>query len=284
MIRKTIPVPIPGREYDITVGEGLFDALGDSPVKPFVDGRACLIVSDSNVAPLYGDACESLLRACGATEVHCTEFPAGEESKTLATVSTFYGTCVDRGLDRKSLIVALGGGVTGDMAGFLAATYMRGIDFIQIPTSLLAQVDSSVGGKTGVDLPEGKNLVGAFKQPLHVLIDVNTLKTLPRRELLSGLAEVVKYGVSLDEAFLSYLENHVDAIVGLDAEACAYAITRSCELKAEVVLKDEHDLTGLRAILNYGHTFGHALETLGGYNALTHGEGVAIGMLMALGM
>ncbi len=280
MVERTIPVPIPGREYEIQIRDDGFASCRDI-MNELVAGKTCMIVTDSNVGPLYEEKVAELLKRAGAERVASTSFPAGEPSKNLNTMATLYSDCVKAGLDRKSLIIALGGGVVGDMAGFLAATYMRGIEFIQIPTSLLAHVDSSIGGKTGVDLPEGKNLVGAFKQPLHVLIDLTCLKTLPTRELRSGLGEVVKYGMIMDAALFEQLEARVDKLNALDAETYAEIIARCCELKADVVLNDEHDLKGLRTILNYGHTFGHALEALAGYEKLTHGEGVAIGMMMA---
>jgi 3-dehydroquinate synthase len=207
-------------------------------------------------------------------------FAAGEEAKNLDTLEYLYGEAVSAGLDRKSVIVALGGGVVGDTAGYLAASYMRGIDFIQIPTSLVAQVDSSIGGKTGVDLPQGKNLVGAFHQPRLVILDVDTLATLDPRQLRCGLAEVIKYGVILDAEFFVFLEANIDALLATDPDVYGHVVQRSCELKAMIVLEDEFE-TGRRAILNYGHTFGHAIEKVTGYTVYTHGEAIAIGMGMA---
>ncbi|MCK5834876.1 MAG: 3-dehydroquinate synthase, partial [Lentisphaeria bacterium] len=192
----------------------------------------------------------------------------------------FYSLAAQKGLDRKSIIIALGGGVTGDMGGFLAASYMRGIDFIQFPTSLLAMVDSSVGGKVGIDLPEGKNLVGAFWQPLAVVADLATLKTLPPREVKSGLAEVVKYGMIYDPKFLSFLEAHTADFNNLNLDVFKEVVSICCKIKSKIVSEDERE-QGIRAILNYGHTFGHSIEMLGGYSLLNHGEGVAIGMNMA---
>ncbi len=281
MIEHKINIPISGRAYDILIGNGFYRDGVDGGIAPLIDGRSCLVISDSNVAPLYGEHMKDLLTGAGAAKVAITTFPAGEESKTLETISGFYHTAVAAGMDRRSLIIALGGGVTGDMAGFTAATFMRGIEYLQCPTSLLAMVDSAVGGKTGVDLPEGKNLVGAFKQPKAVLADVATLRTLPLRELRCGLAEVVKYGVIQDADFFAFLAASVEGLLQLDPAIYSRVIQRCCELKAEVVLADEEDLTGQRAILNYGHTFGHALEKLADFSRLNHGEAVAIGMMMA---
>jgi 3-dehydroquinate synthase len=275
-----IPIPIPGRAYDIVIGAGIL-AGGSAPsLAPVVAGCHCHIVSDSHVAPLYLAPLQRVLHAAGAARVSESVFAAGETSKHHQTLLDLYADAVAAGVDRKSLIIALGGGVVGDVAGFLAASYMRGIPFVQVATSLVAQVDSSIGGKTGVDLPSGKNLVGAFHQPQHVLIDVDVLQTLPPRQLRCGLAEVVKYGVILDAEFFGYLEDHVPALLAPDPAVSMQIVRRSCELKAQVVLEDEFDM-GLRAILNYGHTFGHALEKVTGYAALTHGEAIAVGMCMA---
>ncbi len=271
-----VHVPVPGHEYDIVIGQDIYKSL----TLPEVVTKNCFIVTDSNVGPLYLDAVKALLERNQAFSVNSVIFQAGEESKTLNTMQAFYSKAVKAGMDRKSIVIALGGGVTGDMAGFLAASYMRGIDFIQFPTSLLAMVDSSVGGKVGVDLPEGKNLVGAFWQPKKVVIDMNVLKTLPEREVRCGLAEIVKYGMIFDEPFLTTLEQNVDGLTSLDFAVYSKVIQRCCEIKAEVVAQDEKE-GGIRAILNYGHTFGHSLEMLGGFSLLNHGEGVAIGMAMA---
>ncbi len=271
-----VHVPVPGHEYDIIIGQSVCQNINLQEVAD----RKCLIVTDDNVGSLYLERAVSLLEHNNATSIDSVVFPAGEESKTLDTMQTFYSAAVKAGLDRNSIVVALGGGVTGDMAGFLAASYMRGIDFIQLPTSLLAMVDSSVGGKVGVDLPEGKNLVGAFWQPLKVVIDMNVLKTLPEREIRCGLAEIVKYGMIYDTGFLTYLEENTEGLKSLDFNVYAKVIKRCCEIKAEVVGADEKE-KGLRAILNYGHTFGHSIEMLGGYSLLNHGEGVSIGMAMA---
>ncbi len=273
---NTVRVQVPEKEYDIYIGAHIYDTIS----LPQVNNKHCLIVTDSNVGPLYQEQVKALLNRNGANQVDTVDFPAGEESKTLTTMQKFYSTAAQKGLDRKSIIIALGGGVSGDMAGFLAASYMRGIDFIQFPTSLLAMVDSSVGGKVGIDLPEGKNLVGAFWQPLAVVVDLNTLTTLPAREVKSGLAEVVKYGMIYDSDFLTFLELNMKAITNLDLAVLSEVVSICCQIKAKVVSEDEKE-QGIRAILNYGHTFGHSIEMLGGFSLLNHGEGVAIGMNMA---
>ncbi|MFA7231554.1 MAG: 3-dehydroquinate synthase [Victivallaceae bacterium] len=273
-----IPVNLGERSYDIIIGSGLINN-SESYLESFAGEKKCLTVTDSNVGPLYERHLRKILIATGADNSDFI-FPAGEENKTMDTITAICRQCVLRGLDRKSLIIALGGGVCGDMAGFSAAVYMRGIDFIQIPTTLLAAVDSSVGGKTGVDLPEGKNLVGAFWQPKLVLMDTTVLNTLPEKEIRCGLAEVVKYGVIMDKDFFAKLENNVDRIKALDLEFYAEIIARCCELKAQVVTEDEHE-NGIRAILNYGHTFGHAVELLSDFK-MSHGEAVAVGMNMAM--
>ena len=271
-----ISVPVPNQSYDIFIGTHIYETID----LPQVKDRQCLIVTDSNVGPLYQKQVWALLKRNGASAIDAVDFPAGEESKTLSTMQNFYSLAAQKGLDRKSIIIALGGGVTGDMSGFLAASYMRGIDFIQFPTSLLAMVDSSVGGKVGIDLPEGKNLVGAFWQPLAVVADLATLKTLPIREVKSGLAEVVKYGMIYDQNFLEFLENHTSDFNSLNLNVFEQVVSTCCKIKSKVVSEDERE-QGIRAILNYGHTFGHSIEMLGGYSLLNHGEGVAIGMNMA---
>lgn len=277
---RRIHVSLGDRKYNILVGAGALDDLA-ATLKPFAGKRRALIVTDSNVDKLYADkVLAALKKVCDGTPAKSV-FPAGEESKTLTTVETLYRDAVSAGLDRTSVVVALGGGVVGDTAGFMAATYMRGIDFIQIPTTLLAMVDSSVGGKTGVDIPAGKNLVGAFHQPSVVVVDPNTLATLPEREIRGGLAEVVKYGVILDGGFFELLEANPDRINSLDMDFMTDVIARCCELKAMVVAEDERDENGFRALLNYGHTFAHAIEKETGYSKVIHGEAVGIGMCMA---
>ena len=276
---KKIDINLKERAYSIVIMENLLDDLS-SKIDSFVAKRNVMIVSDSNVSKLYGQKVLAAIKK-SASHAELTVFPAGEPSKTLKTVEFLYEKAIELGLDRSSVIVALGGGVVGDVAGFVAATYMRGIDFIQIPTSLLAMVDSSVGGKTGVDMPSGKNLVGAFWQPKVVLIDTNTLATLPEREIKCGLAEVVKYGIIMDEDFFCYLENHTKELNELDFECFSNVIARCCALKGEVVIADEREESGIRATLNYGHTFAHAIEVIRGFENINHGEAVAIGMCMA---
>ncbi|SHF83214.1 3-dehydroquinate synthase [Caldanaerobius fijiensis DSM 17918] len=244
-----------------------------------VKSKKFMVITDDNVEKYYlKDICRSL--ESQGYEVVTSVIPAGEESKTMETAKGLLQQALKYGLDRTSCIAALGGGVVGDISGFVAATYMRGIDFVQIPTTLLAQVDSSVGGKVAVNLPEAKNIVGAFHQPRAVIVDVKTLKTLPERELKTGLAEVIKYGVIRDKGFFQWLDIHMEDLLALDMEALKYAIKRSCEIKAEIVGQDETE-QGLRAVLNFGHTLGHALEALTDYKKYTHGEAVAIGMVYA---
>ncbi len=239
-----------------------------------------LIVTDSHLADSHAATVRQSLLAGGwrcETEI----LPAGELSKSLDVVTKVYDRLIAMQADRRTVIVAVGGGVVGDAAGFIAATYTRGLPFVQIPTTLLSAVDSSVGGKTGVNHPLAKNMIGAFYQPIGVLIDTAALETLPDREYRAGLAEVVKYGVILDAEFFEYLEHHIDAINARRADAVRHMIAQSCRLKADVVERDEFEATGVRAVLNYGHTFGHAFEALSGYGQMLHGEAVAIGMVYA---
>ena len=274
---ETVTVELSDRSYHIRIGCGI---PGDPLfLCPHVKNKRCLLVTDSNVFPLFaGKITEAVLNA-GAAGIASYTFPAGEESKHIGTILEICREAARAGLDRKSVILALGGGVTGDMAGFSAAVYMRGIDFIQIPTTLLAMVDSSVGGKTGVDLPEGKNLVGAFHQPKAVLIDTDFLKTLPHRQYLCGIAEIIKTAAILDADFFARLEANTERIRSMEPVFTAEMVKRCCELKASVVAQDERE-GSLRAILNYGHTYGHAIESASGFTML-HGEAVAIGMRMA---
>lgn len=243
------------------------------------DATSIVLISNTTVMPLYGDVVKRSL-AVTAKPLHALELHDGEAFKNLETLNTIYTFLLNKGVDRKAVIVALGGGVVGDISGYAAATYMRGIRFIQVPTTLLAQVDSSVGGKTAVNHPLGKNMIGAFYQPIAVDIDVEVLKTLPEREVSAGLAEVIKYGLILDKEFFAWCEQNVEKLRALEPEAISYAIHRSCELKAYVVGEDEKE-TGLRAILNLGHTFGHAIETALGYGTWLHGEAVGCGMVQA---
>lgn len=266
------------QSYGILIDSNVLTTIGQECVARGLTGRVA-VITNSTVASLYADpVCESLSSA--GYQVRVFQIPDGEEFKNTATLNRVYDDLIEAGFDRTSCIVALGGGVVGDLAGFAAATYMRGIPFVQVPTTLLAQVDSSVGGKTAIDHPRGKNLIGAFYQPRLVLIDVETLSTLPKREFRAGLAEVIKYGVSMDAAFFEYLEQNGDRILAMEPDSLAHVIQRCCELKARVVEQDEKE-TGLRAILNYGHTLGHAMETLAGYGTLVHGEAVSIGMVCA---
>ena len=267
------------RPYRIHIGAGLLDdgALLARPLR----GRHALVASDRNVAPLYaGRVVEALRAARPDAQVATCVIPAGEQEKTLARFGEAIDALAALGATRDACVYALGGGVVGDLAGFAAACWMRGIDCVQLPTSLLAMVDSSVGGKTAVDLPQGKNLVGAFHPPRAVLADTATLRTLPARELRAGLAEVAKYGAIAEAGFLDWLDAHADALLGGDADALSEAIARSCAHKAGIVERDpfEH---GERALLNFGHTFGHAIETAQDYGALNHGEAVAVGMVLA---
>ena len=274
-VTTTIHVELGERSYPIFIGSGLLDGRFD--LAGHVRGGDCLVVTNDVVGPLYRDRLEAGLEGLAVSTV---ELPDGEAYKTLATMTTVLDALVEARAGRDTTVIALGGGVVGDIAGFAAATYMRGVDFIQVPTTLLSQVDSSVGGKTGVNHPRGKNLIGAFHQPRCVLIDTDTLATLPGRELSAGLAEVIKYGAIVDPIFLAWLEDNIEQLRARDEGALAYAIARSCELKAAVVAEDERE-AGRRAILNFGHTFGHAIERCQGYGDWLHGEAVAAGMIMA---
>ena len=272
---SSITVDLGERSYPIVIGSGLLG--GGFDLGEYVGGKDCLVVSDEIVAPLYLDA---LLENLGGKSVESLVLPGGEAQKTVATVESVIDKLVESRANRDTTVIALGGGVVGYITGFAAASYMRGVDFIQVPTTLLAQVDSSVGGKTGVNHLKGKNLIGAFHQPNVVLIDTNTLATLPDRELKAGLAEVIKYGAAVDADFFCWLEDNIDALLDKDADTLVHAIQRSCELKSAVVAEDENE-KGRRAILNFGHTFGHAIEHCQGYGEWLHGEAVASGMVMA---
>jgi 3-dehydroquinate synthase len=263
------------RGYPILIGPGLLEAA--EVMDEAIAARDVLVVTNSVVAPLY---LERFTRALRDRRVAPLILPDGERFKTLDTVAGVLDALVERRMNRDVCVAALGGGVIGDLAGFAAACYQRGVDFVQVPTTLLAQVDSSVGGKTGVNHPGGKNLIGAFHQPRAVVSDTDTLRTLPRRELRAGLAEVIKYGLVADPAFLGWIEANLEGLLALDAGALAHAIRRSCEIKAEIVAEDERE-HGRRALLNLGHTFGHAIETAAGYGEWLHGEAVGVGMLMA---
>jgi len=273
----TVSIDLGDRRYDILVGSGLlalpatFEGLPRSAM--------ALIVTNETVAPLYLERLRQAIAPRHQT-VHVATLPDGESFKTWASLNAIFDVLLDKGCDRKTVLYALGGGVIGDMTGFAAACYMRGVPFVQVPTTLLAQVDSSVGGKTAINHPLGKNMIGAFYQPQRVVCDLDALRTLPRRELSAGLAEVIKYGPIHDMDFMAWTEAHIDALQALDRDALAHAVRRSCEIKAEVVGQDEKE-SGLRAILNFGHTFGHAIEAGLGFGVWLHGEAVGAGMVMA---
>ncbi|MBT0652836.1 3-dehydroquinate synthase [Geomobilimonas luticola] len=266
------------RSYPLYFGNGNLGTIG-ACCKERGLGMNVAMITNPTVGSLYADGVRDSMQQAGFT-VNLVEIPDGEEYKNSVTLNAIYDRCVALGLDRGAFILALGGGVVGDIAGFAAATYLRGIPFVQVPTTLLAQVDSSVGGKTGINHPQGKNLIGAFYQPRLVLIDVTVLATLPEREFLCGLAEIVKYGIVLDRELFEYIESHGDKLLARNSDSLLHVIRRSCAIKAAVVENDERE-TGLRAVLNYGHTVGHAVETLTGYGRYKHGEAVAIGMVQA---
>jgi 3-dehydroquinate synthase len=287
MHQSTVQVYLGPRTYEIVIDRGSLPAIAAqisswreqaTPSRP-EPGKAA-IVTDSNIRRPHAETVERSLTEAG-WETRLIEVPPGETSKNIEAVIGMYREMVALRADRRTVVIAVGGGVIGDSAGFLAATYARGIPFVQIPTSLLAMVDSSVGGKVGVNLPEAKNLVGAFHQPLGVFIDLSTLDSLPEREYVSGLAEVVKYGVIQDPDFFQYLEVHVEPLRFRDPKTLHFVISKCCRLKADVVERDEFEQTDIRATLNYGHTFAHAFEALAGYGQLLHGEAVAIGMVYA---
>ncbi|MDZ7938990.1 MAG: 3-dehydroquinate synthase [Rhodoferax sp.] len=272
-----VPIELGDRSYPIYIGTQLLGQTASYLALP--DASHAMIVSNTTVSPLYAD---QVLRALQAKypKVSQVVLPDGEAFKHWETLNLIFDALLAEGCDRKTVLFALGGGVVGDMTGFAAASYMRGVPFVQVPTTLLAQVDSSVGGKTGINHPLGKNMVGAFYQPEMVLCDIGALATLPPRELSAGLAEVIKYGPIADLEFLAWIERNVEAMRTLDVEALTYAVRRSCEIKAWVVGQDERE-SGLRAILNFGHTFGHAIESGLGYGEWLHGEAVGCGMVMA---
>ena len=274
-----VPVTLGERSYNIHIGAGVLGRLGALCAETGLKGK-CLVITDENVGEHYAQTVLQSLETAGFTASLAT-LPPGEQTKCGDRVFELYSRCIECGLDRYSFIVALGGGVVGDLAGYVAATYLRGIPFVQVPTSLLAMVDSSVGGKTGINLPEGKNLVGAFYQPRLVLADLQTLETLPEREYRAGLAEVVKYGIIYDAPFFQTLEENIEELPNVgNIELLAKVVGRCCEIKADVVAQDERE-GGLRAILNFGHTVGHAVEKVAGYGEYVHGEAVAIGSAFA---
>ncbi len=272
---KTLTVDLGARSYPIHIGAGLLDDA--ALARPCVRGQRAAIVTNDVVGPLYLNRVRTLFSAFDPVTI---VLPDGESHKTLAVLDRIFDALLENRCDRKTTIVALGGGVVGDMAGFAAATYRRGVPFIQVPTTLLAQVDSSVGGKTGVNHPRGKNMIGAFWQPNCVLIDTDVLSTLPDRELSAGIAEVIKYGLIRDPAFFEWLEGNMPKLLARDPQTLSHAIETSCRHKANVVAADERE-AGMRALLNLGHTFGHAIETHTGYGSWLHGEAIAAGMVMA---
>ncbi|MTI81192.1 MAG: 3-dehydroquinate synthase [Firmicutes bacterium] len=276
-MKNVLPVNLSGRSYDIVISGGLIEKTGQY-VQELKLGKKVLLVSNPTVMNLYGETVQRSLREAGF-KVTAAEVPDGEEAKSLLQAEKLYDVMFDAGLDRQSPVIALGGGVVGDLAGFVAATYMRGVPFIQIPTTLLSQVDSSVGGKVAVNHPQGKNIIGAFYQPKLVLADTNTLNTLDKRDVLSGLAEVIKAAIIKDAKFFSWLEENINQVLELKPDSLAFIIEKSCGIKVKVVEEDETE-QGQRAILNYGHTIGHAVETLNGYGNYRHGEAVAIGMVV----
>lgn len=273
-IVKRLDLDLGARSYPIVIGR---DLLGNFDLTPWIRGSQVLVVTNETVAPLY---LERLSGSLQGKAVDSVILPDGEAYKNWQTLNAIFDGLLEHRHTRKTTLIALGGGVVGDMTGFAAACYQRGVDFLQVPTTLLSQVDSSVGGKTGINHPLGKNMIGAFHQPRLVLIDTDTLKSLPPQEFSAGLAEVIKYGLIREPGFLRWIEDHLDDLVGLESLALSEAIYRSCACKADVVAQDERE-GGLRAILNLGHTFGHAIETYTGYSEWLHGEAVAVGMLMA---
>lgn len=272
---KQLTVDLGERSYPIYIGAGLY--CDTERYRNHIDGSQVMVVTNDTIAPIY---LQETLEALAGFDVAKVILPDGEEYKTLEVLNQIYTALLENRFTRKCTLIALGGGVIGDMTGFAAATYQRGVPFIQVPTTLLSQVDSSVGGKTGVNHALGKNMIGAFYQPQAVLADTATLNTLDDRQLSSGIAEIIKYGLIVDAPFFAWLEANIDALLGREPEALAYAIERSCQCKAEVVAADEKE-TGQRALLNLGHTFGHAIETGMGYGEWLHGEAVGTGMCMA---
>ncbi|MBI3782356.1 MAG: 3-dehydroquinate synthase [Deltaproteobacteria bacterium] len=271
-------VELGDRSYPIVIGSGVLDELGQR-LKQVLSPRGCAVVTNPTVAKIYLARTLRSLREAGFAPL-TIEVPDGEEHKSLASLKLIYDRLATAKIERSSPLIALGGGVIGDLTGFAAATYLRGVPYVQVPTTLLAQVDSSVGGKTGVDLPAGKNLVGAFYQPRLVVADIGTILTLPRREVVAGLVEVIKYGVILDAELFLLLENEIERILDLDLSRLQELVRRCCAIKADVVRRDERE-ADFRSILNFGHTLGHAVETLTGYKRYLHGEAVAVGMAFA---
>ncbi|HNV87640.1 MAG TPA: 3-dehydroquinate synthase [Methylotenera sp.] len=274
---QTLQVALGARAYPINIGSGLIQNA--DLILPYLKRKQVAVVTNSTVAPLYLEKLAKPLRDAGVSVIEII-LPDGEAYKNSDTLNLIYDALLKNRCERSTTLIALGGGVIGDLTGYAAATYLRGVPFIQIPTTLLSQVDSSVGGKTGINHPLGKNMIGAFYQPKLVLADIDTLQTLPQRELSAGVAEVIKYGLIRDADFFDWLEINIDKLMALDEAVTMYAIYRSCQNKAEVVAADEHE-TGERALLNLGHTFGHAIENAMGYGVWLHGEAVAAGTMLA---
>jgi len=274
---EIVRIDLGDRSYDIVIGENLLGQASSYLHLP--KASAALIVSNTTVAPLYEAALKQALSEHFKV-IHTVHLPDGEAHKDWVTLNSVFDILLAHACDRQTMLFALGGGVVGDMAGFAAASFMRGVPFVQVPTTLLAQVDSSVGGKTAINHPMGKNMIGAFYQPQRVVCDLSVLKTLPPREVSAGLAEIIKYGPIADMAFFDWIETNIDALMACEPQALAYAVRKSCEIKAHVVGQDERE-AGLRAILNFGHTFGHAIEAGLGYGEWLHGEAVGCGMVMA---
>lgn len=277
---RVVEVELGERGYPIYIGSEILPQFGQF-YRQHELGRRVAVITDHRVGKLYGRVVEEALKDF---EVHRIEVPPGEESKSLSVAEGIYTELIERHFDRGSTIVALGGGVVGDLAGFVASTFLRGVAYVQVPTTLLAQTDSSVGGKVAVNHPLGKNLIGTFYQPRFVFVDTEVLRTLPREELLAGLVEVVKYGIIWDEGFFSFLETDLERVLALDPEAVGRVVERCCQIKAEVVGQDEKETSGLRSILNYGHTIGHAIEALTEYQGCKHGQAVMLGMIAAAKM
>ena len=273
---RTLKVELGERSYPIYIGNDLLS--NPELLNKHINSKQVVIITNETVAPLYLD---KLTRALDSPSPLLIILPDGEQYKTLLSIESIFDKLLENRCARDATIIALGGGVIGDISGFAAACYQRGINFIQVPTTLLSQVDSSVGGKTGVNHPLGKNMIGAFYQPKSVLADISTLRTLPQRELSAGIAEVIKYGLIADRKFFSWLQQNMQALLELDSEATAYAIEQSCQCKADIVASDEQEKSGKRALLNLGHTFGHAIETGMGYGSWLHGEAVGCGMVLA---
>jgi len=286
---EVVNVGLGERSYSINLGKGLLLECGNrlpSLLSPPYKrggsggaGRKIVVITNPIVSRLYGNTLKNSLTGAGFI-ANFVEIPDGEEYKTINTAIEIYDRLIDIKVERESPLIALGGGIIGDITGFVAATYLRGIPYIQVPTTLLSQVDSSIGGKTAVNHPRGKNLIGAFYQPKAVFIDIDTLKTLPKEEILCGVAEIIKYGIIRDSNFFEYLEDNIEKLINLNEDVLIHSIKRSCEIKADAVSKDERE-AGLRAILNFGHTIGHAIESLTDYKKYRHGEAVAIGMVYA---